>query len=117
MFQDHNFLYTASRKYCRYSALAAVALPLLLFGNGAGAAGPGALRLLETIPIPGTGANTTNGKLYSFDISFVDPSTQTYYLADRSNVTVDVVDANAAALVEQISVNPPFAGVVPPATC
>jgi len=76
-----------------------------------------AVRLLKTIPIPGTAANTTNGKLYSFDISFVDEQTQTYYLADRSNVAVDVVDAKTAAFIGQISVTPPFAGFVPTATC
>src|SRR4029453_15784468 len=67
--------------------------------------------------IPGTTANTTNGKLYSFDISFVDDQTQTYYLADRSNVAVDVVDAKTAALSGQISVTPPFAGFLPTAAC
>ncbi len=69
------------------------------------------------MPIPGTAANKTNVKLYSFDISFVDQSTQTYYLADRSNVAVDGVDAQTAAFIGQISVSPPFAGVVPTGTC
>jgi hypothetical protein len=77
----------------------------------------GPVRLLKTILIPGTKANTTNDKLYSFDISFVDEQTQTYYLADRSNVAVDVVDAKTAAFVGQISVSPPFAGVVTTADC
>ena len=54
------------------------------------------------MPIPGTAANATNGKLYSFDISFVDQLTQTYYLADRSNAVVDVVDAKTLHLVKQI---------------
>jgi hypothetical protein len=45
--------------------------------------------------------SATNGKVYSFDISFVDELTQTYYLADRSNVAVDVVDAKTAALIER----------------
>ena len=112
MLQDHNFLYTASGKFFWYSTLVAVALILLLIANAAGAgngqvakegaAATSALRLLKTVPIPGTGANTTNGKLYSFDISFVDPSTQTYYLADRSNAVVDVIDAKTGTLVKQI---------------
>ncbi len=102
------------KKYFRSSALAmAIASALLLVGNAAWAGnGPGgnegvddrgAVRLLKTVAIPGTAANTTNGKLYSFDISFVDQSTQTYYLADRSNVVVDVVDAKTGTLVKQIS--------------
>lgn len=68
-----------------------------------------AVRLLKTVPIPGTAANLTNGKLYSFDISFVDQSTQTYYLADRSNNVVDVVDAKTGTFVKQIDGE--FAGV------
>src|SRR5713226_3389867 len=102
------------KKYFRSSALAmAIASALLLVGNAAWAGnGPGgnegvddrgAVRLLKTVAIPGTAANTTNGKLYSFDISFVDQSTQTYYPADRSNVVVDVVDAKTGTLVKQIS--------------
>src|SRR5262249_20850244 len=101
-----------------------VVVPALLLSSGfAGAGGRNekqrepAVRLLKTIPIPGTAANTTNGKLYSFDISFVDQETQTYYLADRSNVAVDVVDAKTAALSGQLSVSPPFAGVVTTADC
>src|SRR5580704_16266796 len=51
-----------------------------------------AVRLLTTIPIPPT---ATNGPkhLYSYDISFVDQKTQMYYLADRDNNVVDVIDA------------------------
>src|SRR5437870_2044937 len=99
---------------------AAVASALLLVGNAAWAGnGPGgnegvddrgAVRLLKTVPIPGTAANTTNGKMYSFDISFVDESTQTYYLADRSNRVVDVVDAKTGTFTKQIPATPAFAG-------
>jgi hypothetical protein len=70
----------------------------------------GAVRLLTTVPIPGTKANTTGGNMYVFDISFVDQATQTYYLADRSNAVVDVVDARSNALISQISATPPFKG-------
>ena len=99
-------------------------VPILILGTGSGRAADrdhgqreGPVRLLKTIPIPGTAANATNGKLYSFDISFIDELTQTYYLADRSNAAVDVVDAKTAAFIGQISVSPPFAGFVPTATC
>ena len=77
----------------------------------------GPVSLLKTIPIPGSAVNVSNGKLYSFDISYVDPATQTYYLADRSNAAVDVVEAKTAAFVGQISVNPPFAGFVTTTDC
>jgi hypothetical protein len=70
----------------------------------------GAVRLLSTVPIPGTKANTTGGNMYVFDISFVDQTTQTYYLSDRSNAVVDVVDARTNQLVSQISATPAFKG-------
>jgi hypothetical protein len=73
-------------------------------GNG------GAVHLLTTVPIPGTAANTTAGNMYIFDISFVDQTTQTYYLADRSNAAIDVVDARTNQLISQISATPPFRG-------
>jgi hypothetical protein len=55
--------------------------------------------------------NATGG-MYAFDISFVDQSNQTYYLADRSNAAVDVVNAKTGVFVKQISATPPFAGVL-----
>ena len=70
----------------------------------------GAVRLLTTVPVPGTKANTNGGKMYGFDISFVDQTTQTYYLADRSNAVVDVVDARANQLIAQINAKPAFKG-------
>src|SRR5262245_47781510 len=85
-------------------AVVAMLLPIgnVAWGNE-GNDDRGAVRLLKTVPIPGTAANATNGKLYSFDISFVDPATQTYYLADRSNAVVDVLDAKTGTFVKQIS--------------
>jgi hypothetical protein len=70
----------------------------------------GATRLLTTVPIPGTAANTSGGNMYVFDISFVDQATQTYFLSDRSNAVVDVVDANTNQLISQISATPAFRG-------
>jgi hypothetical protein len=92
--------------------LLVVLVPILLLGTGAGRADDrhdrdhgqreGPVRLLKTISVPVSAANTTAG-LYSFDISFVDQSTQTYYLADRSNAVVDVVDAKTGTFDRQIS--------------
>jgi len=100
-----------------------VTVSLLLFGTTPGRAGDrdygrarGPISLLKTIPVPVSSANTTAGALYSFDISFVDPATQTYYLADRSNKAVDVVDAGTDTFITQIAPNnghAPFAGFVP----
>ncbi len=106
------------QKYFRSAALlAAVVAVLLPVGNAAwgneGADDKGAVRLLKTIPVPVTTVNNTAGALYSFDISFVDQSTETYYLADRSNRVVDVVNAKTAAFAGQIPASPPFRGFLP----
>jgi len=118
MLRDDSLLCTLFGKCFRYSAVAAVALALLLVGNAAwadneGRDDRGAVRLLKTIPVPVTAGNNTAGALYSFDISFVDQSTQTYYLADRSNKVVDVVDARTATFAGQIPATPPFRGFLP----
>ncbi|HZC95366.1 MAG TPA: hypothetical protein VE267_04375 [Bradyrhizobium sp.] len=78
--------------------------------SGEGDGRDGAVRLLTTVPIPGTAANTSSGNMYVFDISFVDQTTQTYYLADRSNAAVDVVDARTNQLISQIKGTPAFMG-------
>src|SRR5438270_10614432 len=59
----------------------------------------GAVRLLTTVPIP------SPNHLVVFDISFIDPATQLYYLADRSDQAVDVVDAKRNVFVKQIKAN------------
>jgi len=74
------------------------------------AGGDRALRVLTLAPIPPTAGNNTAKGMYSFDISFVDQGTQTYYLADRSNKSVDVVDARTGQFTKQIAASPPFAG-------
>src|SRR6266571_4414392 len=103
-----------------------VSVPFLLLGTGSGRADDrqdrdngrvkGPVKLLKTIPVPVSAVNGTAGALYSFDISFVDAATQTYYLADRSNKAVDVVNAKTDTFVAQIFPNNgrvPFAGFVP----
>jgi hypothetical protein len=96
------------RKSSRTLALRLVALvPILLCGPGSVRA-EGPVRLLKTIPVPVSAANTTAGALYSFDISWVDQATGTYYLADRSNQAVDILDS-AETLVTQIAPTAPFA--------
>jgi hypothetical protein len=98
-------------KSLRFPALAAASV-LLVVGSGASAASPekkGPVRLLFTIPVPVAPTNTTGG-IYGFDISWVDQSNQTYYLGDRSNAAVDVVNAKTGVFVEHITASPPFAG-------
>jgi hypothetical protein len=65
----------------------------------------------EAVPVPVLAPPNNTGGLFSFDISWVDQTTQTYYLADRSNKAIDVVDASADKFLMQVSATPPFAGV------
>jgi DNA-binding beta-propeller fold protein YncE len=66
------------RRSTAFAAVASLAL--------AGSASAAELKLIASIPIPGA-------PLKSFDISFVDQKTQRYYVADRSNKGLDIVDA------------------------
>jgi hypothetical protein len=88
------------------SLFLAFLVPVLLFGTGSGLADDrdhrdnrdngaqgGPISLLTTIPVPG---------LVVFDISWVDPDTQLYYLADRSNAAIDIIDARRDVFVGQI---------------
>ncbi len=56
----------------------------------------GSYKLLTRIAIPGV-------PLESFDISWVDDATQTYYLADRSNAGIDVINARDHTFVKRIT--------------
>src|SRR6201995_3779067 len=102
MLAVHSFR-TFLKKYVTVSTIAATSL--LLAGNGAWAEkakNDRAARLLATVPIPGTASNTTGGNLYVFDISWVDQPSRTYYLADRSNAVVDIVDTTTNILMAQL---------------
>jgi len=116
MLQAHSSLRAFLGKYLVASVLAGTAL--VLVGNAAGAEkakNDRAARLLQTIPIPVSTDNNTAGGLYSFDISWIDQTTGIYYLADRSNKRVQIVDADTGTFLTAISASPSFAGVSPPA--
>jgi hypothetical protein len=66
--------------------------------------GGGAVHLINTVPIP-----TSLNALHGYDISWVDASTQRYYLGDRSNASIDVVDAKTGTFLKAIKGG--FAGV------
>ena len=88
----------------------AVIVAVLVLGPGAALAGEdgpngGPVKLLTTVPVPGT-----LSPLRAFDISWIDPDSQLYYLADRSNASVDVVDARTNQFVKQITAG--FKGLV-----
>jgi len=108
-------IFSALRSHLQRSVLVAGAA-LLVVGTEASATVPednGPLRLLFTVPIPVTAANNTGG-LFSWDISFVDQTSQTLYVADRSNKAVDIVDAKTGTFVKSIAATPPFAGISTP---
>ncbi len=61
-----------------------------------------ALYSLETtIPVPAAPTNAT-GLFTTYDISFFDANTQLYYLADRSNASVDVFSATTDSFVARL---------------
>jgi hypothetical protein len=92
-------LRTRARRFWRSSAwAAALGGAALLLGGAAWAQDPSsgtpnapALKLITTVPIFGT-APSHNTPLFSFDISFVDPANGLFYLADRSNRAIDIID-------------------------
>src|SRR6516225_8903060 len=93
---------------------AAVGAAALLLGSAAWAQKPAAddpnapaLRLIKIIPINGT-AGKPNTQMFSFDISWVDQMSGLYYLADRSNAALDVIDTKTDTLFGQIGANPNF---------
>ncbi len=108
-----NFFNTMLKRYRSAPILAAALTPMLLLADAATAASnTTAVRLLFKVPIPVASTNTTGG-MYSYDISFVDQTTQTFYLSDRSNQAVDVVDAATGKFTKFVTATPPFAGANP----
>jgi hypothetical protein len=116
MLQADSTLHAKLRKYGRalkYTWAFPILLPAVTgaWAQSTTTAGPPVLFQMA-VPIPPNASNTTGG-LFSFDISFVDQTTQTYYLSDRSNHAIDVVDAKGDAFLMQVSATPPFAGASP----
>jgi hypothetical protein len=116
MLQAHSALRALLKKSLVSSVLAA--LSVLVAGDAwaddSGRTFEPAVRLLSSVPIPISATNTLTGT-FSFDISFVDQSDGTYYLADRNNQAVDALFAES--IVKQIVPSPghaPFAGISPP---
>ena len=113
-------LCTSAKKCWRSSALAlAAGAALLLLGSATSAQEQGAdpnapaLRLFRIIPIDGTAGNPAT-RMFSFDISFWDPTSGLYVLGDRSNAALDIVDTTGKftgtpdTLYGQIGANPGF---------
>ena len=71
-----------------------LALGLTIFSS-ARPAPSGSVRLIAVIPVPGK-------PLTSFDISWVDEPTETYFLADRSNKAVDIFSAETNTFLGRV---------------
>jgi hypothetical protein len=100
-----------------WSSALTIAGGLLLVGTASWAAGKKVeppVRLIDSMAVPVATGNTTKG-MFSFDISYVDQSTGTYYLADRSNKAVDTADVGVAIVTQIVPNNghAAFAGFVP----
>src|SRR6266702_6860250 len=91
------------KRYLALSLLLGIIVPVLLLGAAGSSraddednrSNGGAVRFLKSVPVP--------GKMFVFDISWVDQATQLYYLADRSNAVIDVVNAKTDTYVRQIA--------------
>jgi len=90
-------------RYCRHLLPASTALLLM----GAAASADEVFSARTAITLPGT------AKVTSFDISYVDPVTGLYLLADRTNKAVDVIDTTTNTVLVQLTATPPFAGATP----
>ncbi len=99
------------RKNLWLSAMMAAA-PALLAGSAAAQTTQSEPPVMfqASIPVPVAATNTTGG-MFSWDITWVDQTTQTGYIADRSNQAIDVFDANSDTFTKQITASPAFAGV------
>jgi hypothetical protein len=93
------------------SAGAIAAVLALAVTAGAGEKRNDEMFSLQTvIPIPGNPAGTN---LVSFDISWVDPVLHLYYLGDRSNKAVDVIDTSTTPPTFKTQFKQAFVGVDP----
>src|SRR5258708_33662925 len=81
-----------SRRAAGFAVAPAVLLAAALCSGPARADG---VQLIGTIAVPGN-------PLASYDISFVDPHSRSYFLADRSNAGVDIFDTRTNSFVARI---------------
>ncbi len=75
--------------------LAGLACAAGLLAAAPAIAAPPSYKLTATIPVPGN-------PLASYDISSVDPKLGLYFLTDRSNNALDVIDINARRVIGQV---------------
>jgi hypothetical protein len=107
MLEKHTILRPLLTKYYGPAALSAA---LSLAASGAASAapctGPGAPTTTETECL--TAVQIPGNPLRSFDISWVDPNRAEYYLGDRSNAGIDIIDTKSNTFKRTI---PGFVGI------
>jgi hypothetical protein len=87
------------------ACLAGVVAPCFLMTAGTAAAADETYTVKQIISLP-------NGQsVGSFDIGFDDANIHTFAYADRTNAVVEIIDTNTNKVVQQLTANPPFAGV------
>lgn len=86
------------------AAVAGMAVSALFGAAVSALAGPVNYSLLTTVGVTPSAVNNQGGKFTGFDISFVDPVTGYYYVADRSNGAVDVINGASHTLIAQVGV-------------
>ena len=107
MLQEHSTLRAALGRYVGFSALAAVSLATTGAALAAPCTGPGAPQTTQTECL--TAVQISSNPLRSFDISWVNPNRAEYYLGDRSNAGVDIIDTKSNTFERTI---PGFVGIV-----
>jgi hypothetical protein len=73
-------------------------------------AGPVAAANLNFVPTTAISLPSGTAPLAAFDISFVDSTIALYFLGDRSNKAIDVVQTSNNQLQVLLTASPPFAG-------
>jgi hypothetical protein len=86
----------------KVAGLALAAASILAAGLAPARAANTDYQLLSTIALPATAANNQGGAFTAFDISYVDPITGDYYVADRSNASVDIISGSSLQVINQV---------------
>src|SRR5690349_9345929 len=99
-----------------YASVAAGAITLPATSAFAVCQGPGApsntdTKCVTAVTIPNPKPNTAPNPLQSFDISWVNPDRGEYYLADRSNASIDVLSTKGTPSFKRFVGAGEFTGV------